>query len=140
MKNTPHIPLLSLLFFLLMPTVSKAQTAEKDTAALLSLPEDKAYLSFDKPKFVETAQAIDHARSAMVQHPQIIFNGHEIQIRADYEQIEEYGWERFKTNIIKYVLKALHDMKAVDGGVKVQRGAVEKWGTVQEYRMGWSTP
>jgi hypothetical protein len=45
MKNIQQI----LLFILLIPTISYAQIVEKDSVTMLSIPQDKAYLSFDKP-------------------------------------------------------------------------------------------
>jgi hypothetical protein len=47
MKNIKQI----LYFLFLLPTISNAQIAEKDTSILLNLPADKVYLSFDKPYY-----------------------------------------------------------------------------------------
>jgi hypothetical protein len=49
MKNIQQI----LFFILYFTTISNAQIAQKDTAVFLSLQEDKAYLSFDKPYYTK---------------------------------------------------------------------------------------
>jgi hypothetical protein len=54
----------------------------------------------------------DHARSTMIHHPQIIFDGEEVQIRADYDDMQAYGQKRFKTDLITYLLEAHRDFKS----------------------------
>ncbi len=49
MKNIKQI----LFFLLFFSTILNAQKTDKDTTVLLSLPEDKAYLSFDKPYYTQ---------------------------------------------------------------------------------------
>jgi hypothetical protein len=49
MKNIARF----LLFYLLIPTFSNAQIAEKDSSLILGVLTDKAYLSFDKPYYTK---------------------------------------------------------------------------------------